>query len=148
MQSVGANNVWRPSLTPHWAHDSSLESSSSLVLIWLMKQVIWILHVWENEIFPRLLKKWSNSLVANVFLTFLQNHDTYVKIRCALRNWCYAFGQEKILSPLTTQITSKASKLLLRVLQIYLKIYEVSGLSLMKNILQQRRQEALGSKRN
>lgn len=74
-----SGNFWRSSSTPHWAHDSSLEISFCLVIIWLIKKFIWIISRGYKLIFPRSLQKCSNSFVSIVFLTFLQNHNTCVK---------------------------------------------------------------------
>ena len=79
MHSALVGHFSMPSSNQNWAHDSSLEIYSSLVVFWLMKQVIWILHLWENEIFPRSLQLCRKSLVTPVVLTFLPNHDTCVK---------------------------------------------------------------------
>ena len=47
-QSAIAVNLWMPSSTRNWAHDSSLEISFCLVIIWLIKQVIWPTKLGEN----------------------------------------------------------------------------------------------------
>ena len=78
-QSAVAVNFWKSSSTPHWAHDSSLEISLRLVIIWLINKFMWPTKLGEILIFPRSLQRWINSPEATVFLTFLQNHDTCVK---------------------------------------------------------------------
>ena len=57
-----------PSSTPNWAHDSSLEISLCLVIIWLINKVIWPTKLGENLIFPRSLQRclwfsWGNDIL-------------------------------------------------------------------------------------
>ena len=58
-------------------------------------KVIWTPQLGEKWIFPRLLQKCKKPLVAIVVLTFLQNHDTCVKIEGAVSS-LECFGQKPL----------------------------------------------------
>ena len=84
-----------PFSTRNWAHDSSLEIYMSLVIIWIIKNVIWPTKLGESVIFSRSLQRCINSPEEIVFLKFLQNRDTCVKNEGGFSSLVF-FGQKPL----------------------------------------------------